>query len=116
MRHHMTTKIPVIGALLCALALMLAGCTQPLTTREKSTLAGGGLGAATGAIIGATTGSPGAGAAIGGALGAIAGAVTADQLQAQDNLLVAQQREIDELRRKIRAQQEKLDRLAREHE
>ena len=37
-----------------AAAFIVAGCSgQPLSTREKGTLLGGGLGAATGAIIGA---------------------------------------------------------------
>ena len=67
----------------------------------RGTLAGGALGAGTGAIIGAATGAPGAGAAIGGALGAVAGALTSDQLQAQDNLLAAQQQDIYRMREQI---------------
>jgi outer membrane lipoprotein SlyB len=93
---------------LSVLLLFFAGCTQPLTTRERGTLAGGALGAGTGALIGAATGAPGAGAAIGGVLGAVAGAVTSDQLQAQDNLLAAQQREIEELRHEVQRQREVL--------
>jgi hypothetical protein len=39
--------------LAAAIALVTAGCAgEPLTTREKGTLLGGGLGAATGAIVG----------------------------------------------------------------
>lgn len=44
-----------ISTVLMAVAavLFIAGCSgQPLSTREKGTLLGGGLGAATGAIIG----------------------------------------------------------------
>ena len=83
MSYRRTTVNGAVGALLSALALSLMSCAQPLTTREKGTLAGGTLGAATGAIIGGATGSPGAGAAIGGALGSVAGALTGDQLWAQ---------------------------------
>jgi hypothetical protein len=39
-----------IGAL--ALISVLSACAQPLSTREKGALVGGGLGAASGAIIG----------------------------------------------------------------
>ena len=85
------------------------GCEgQPLSTCEKGTLAGGGLGAATGAIIGAAIGSPGAGAAIGGLLGAgtdfLAGnefqnrEVHQKQIEAQ---LREQQAEIERQRREI---------------
>ena len=42
---------------------------QPHTTREKGTIAGGVLGAGTGAILGANGGRPGAGAAIGRGIG-----------------------------------------------
>jgi osmotically inducible lipoprotein OsmB len=54
--------------------LAVAGCSgEPLTTREKGTLIGGGAGAAGGALVGAAVGAPGAGAAIGGVGGAAAG-------------------------------------------
>ena len=102
------------GVVAAIVLVTLAGCSQPLTTREKGTLAGGALGAGAGALIGAATGAPGAGAAIGGALGAVTGAVTSDQLQAQDNLLAGQQREIEDLRRQVQRQREALDRAARE--
>ena len=80
------------SAFLATLALV-AGCSQPLTTREKGVLAGGGLGAATGAIIGAAAGNPGAGAAIGGALGGAAGGLIGDQLQKRDQVTTEQQRQ-----------------------
>jgi hypothetical protein len=54
-----------------AAALLLAGCSsQPLSTREKGTIAGGAIGLGTGALVGAAVGAPGAGAAIGGVVGA----------------------------------------------
>ena len=64
-------KRAITIVLAAVMILAVFGCEgQPLSTREKGTLAGGGLGAATGAIIGAATGSPGAGAAIGATIGA----------------------------------------------
>ena len=69
-------SIRKIGALAIggALLISIAGCSgEPLTTREKGTLIGGGAGAAGGALIGAAVGAPGAGAAIGGVGGAAAG-------------------------------------------
>jgi hypothetical protein len=54
--------------------ILLAGCSQPLSTRERGVLTGGGLGA--------TTGGPGA--ASGGAQGAIGDGLTSDQLQRQE--------------------------------
>ncbi|HXG18248.1 MAG TPA: glycine zipper domain-containing protein [Methylomirabilota bacterium] len=91
----------------------LYGCSQPLSTREKSTLVGGGLGAATGAIIGSAVGSPGAGAAIGGALGAGTGALIGDQFQKIENRQEAQQRQINAQRRELRRQRREISRLKR---
>jgi hypothetical protein len=44
MSHRRTTMNGAVVALLSALALSLASCAQPLTTREKGTLAGAPLG------------------------------------------------------------------------
>jgi hypothetical protein len=95
-----------IGALL----ITTFGCSQPLSTREKSTLAGGGIGAASGAIIGAMVGAPGAGAAIGGGLGAGAGALTGDQVQSRDEELDSQQRQLTEQEAEIQRQRRELER------
>ena len=51
------------------------GCAS-MSNTEKGTLAGGGIGAGTGAIIGSATHNTGAGALIGGAVGALAGGLT----------------------------------------
>ncbi len=91
------------------MVLAMFGCEgQPLSTREKGTLAGGGLGAATGAIIGAATGSPGAGAAIGGLLGAGTGFLAGNEFQNREvhekqieSQLRSQQAEIERQRREI---------------
>ena len=63
---------------------MLGGCPgQPLSTREKRTLAAGVLGAGTGAIVGSAVGAPGTGAAIG-ALDAGTGLAVDNALQNQE--------------------------------
>jgi osmotically inducible lipoprotein OsmB len=96
----------IVGALL----VTALGCSQPLSTREKSTLAGGGLGAATGAVIGAMVGAPAAGAAIGGGLGAGAGALTGDQVQSRDQELAEQERQLAEQQAEIQRQRRELER------
>lgn len=93
--------------------LLFTSCSQPLSTREKSTLVGGGIGAATGAIVGAAVGSPGAGAAIGGALGAGTGALIGDQFQKIENRQNVQQRQIQSQQRQIRRQGKEISRLKR---
>jgi uncharacterized protein YcfJ len=102
------------GAAALALVFALGGCSQPLSTREKSTLVGGGLGGAAGAIIGAAVGNPGAGAAIGTALGAGTGALVGDRMQNQEAIQTQQQREIDQQQREIERQRRELEELQRQ--
>ncbi len=102
------------GLLLAVLAF-IAGCSQPLSTREKGTLVGTGLGAATGAIIGAAVGNPGAGAAIGGALGAGAGALVGDQLQKRDTELGENQKQIDQQQQEITQNRQLLEELKKQN-
>src|SRR3990170_1350187 len=99
------------GAVFLVGALFLAGCSQPLTTREKGAAAGGLLGAATGAIIGAATGSPGTGAAIGGGLGAVGGALVGDQLQKREAAVGEQERAIEEQQQEIASNRKLLEEL-----
>jgi len=102
-------KRAIAIVLAAVMILAMFGCEgQPLSTREKGTLAGGGLGAATGANIGAATGSPGAGAAIGGLLGAGTGFLAGNEFQNREvhekqieSQLRAQQAEIQRQRREI---------------
>jgi phage tail tape-measure protein len=105
----------VIGIILAAAMLIaLVGCEgEPLSTREKGTFVGAGLGSATGAIIGAATGNPLAGAAIGGVLGGGTGFIAGNELQNNEHhqrLIEAelreQQREIERQRREIEALKE----------
>ena len=56
--------------------LVLGGGCQSMSNTDRGTLAGGGIGAATGALIGSATHHAGAGALLGGAVGAIAGGLT----------------------------------------
>jgi uncharacterized protein YcfJ len=100
-------------AVCTVLLVTLSGCSQPLGTREKSTWAGGGIGAATGAIIGAAVGNPGAGAAIGGALGAGTGALIGDQFQKLETRQYVQQQQINAQQRQIRRQGKEISRLKR---
>src|SRR5262245_20911189 len=63
----------VLGAAL--LPAFLGGC-QSMSNTDKGVLAGGGLGAAAGALVGGSRGHAGTGALLGGALGAAAGGLT----------------------------------------
>lgn len=69
-------KIHAQTLIIGSLALVLTGCETPYGTPDRTgtgALAGGGIGAASGAIIGGAGGHAGEGALIGGALGAITG-------------------------------------------
>jgi hypothetical protein len=67
-----------------AVAIALAGCSTPLTTREKGALAGGAIGAGAGAAIGSASGNAGTGALIGAGVGAVSGALIGDAMQANE--------------------------------
>jgi uncharacterized membrane protein YebE (DUF533 family) len=108
------------GTILLAIALGVpiaasSGCSgQPLSTREKGTLAGGALGAGTGAIIGSAVGAPGAGAAIGGALGAGTGLMIGNAMQNQENSQAATSAQVSQQQREIESQREEINRLQQE--
>jgi uncharacterized membrane protein len=107
----------ILTTLLALVALFVfAGCSgQPLSTREKGTLGGAGIGAIGGAIIGAAVGAPAAGAAIGGALGGVTGYAIGNEMQNNETAnqqtqqqMQSQQQQIEEQRRQIQQlQQEK---------
>jgi hypothetical protein len=74
----------LLGALLLAPALLLTGCAN---NTETGALAGGGIGAVTGAIVGGAFHRPGLGAAIGAGTGAVTGAAIGnaeDKREARD--------------------------------
>jgi len=79
-------------------------------------LAGAGLGAASGAIIGSTVGRAGAGALIGGPIGLLAGALVGDQLMAQDKGRNDSKERSTKTRPSWRVYAEKWSRLRRENE
>ena len=89
-QHEGNTLKKVLAGMLF---ISVAGCSQPLTTREKGALVGAGIGAGTGALLG-----KGKGAAIGGAAGALGGAIVGDQMQRREGQQYNsdQQRQIEE--------------------
>src|SRR5215467_8182887 len=93
-----------------------AGCSEPLSTREKGAGIGALGGAAAGGLIGAATGHPGVGAAVGGALGLGAGALVGDQLQGQEIRQSDQQRQIDSNQAELDRQRRELERLKQQRE
>ena len=108
------SKLGLVSAILtCVLALGLAGCeAEPLSPREGGALAGGILGAGTGAIVGSAVGNPAAGAAIGGGLGLVGGALVGNEIQNQQRRnditqaeLARQQAQIEENRRELRMEE-----------
>ncbi|MBI3247682.1 MAG: hypothetical protein HYZ50_14355 [Deltaproteobacteria bacterium] len=103
-------------ATLILILVLQGGCSQPLGTREKGALIGGGLGAASGAIIGSTVGSPGAGAAIGGAMGALGGGVIGDQLQGREDTEAYHQAQLEQQQRELERQRRELEELRRRRE
>jgi uncharacterized protein YcfJ len=112
---NQTAKSAMRIILAAVLILAAVGCTgEPLTTREKGTLVGGGLGAATGAIIGSAIGSPGAGAAIGGGLGLGTGALLGNELQNREIAEKQTQKQLEEQAREIEEQRREIERLKEE--
>jgi len=117
----MDTRLRTVSLVLMAAALSFftVGCGSPeLTPRESMTLAGGVIGAGTGALIGSATG-PGAaiGAGIGGGIGLVGGAAVGDEIEIIDakndqtqSLLQSQERDLEAQRREMdqmKLQQEK---------
>jgi phage tail tape-measure protein len=93
------------------LTAALAGCSTPLTTREKGAGIGTLGGAAAGGIIGSAVGHAGAGAAIGGLLGLGAGALVGDQLEGHEMSENEQQQRLNEQQREINRQQREIEKL-----
>jgi outer membrane protein OmpA-like peptidoglycan-associated protein len=96
-----------------ALLFFLAGCSAPLSTREKAAGIGALGGAAAGGIIGSAVGHPGAGAAIGGALGLGTGALVGDQMQGREQRLDDQQARIDQQRLELEKNRVLIEELKR---
>ncbi len=71
-------------ALLVGVAVAIAGCSTPLTTREKGAIAGGAIGAGAGAAIGSASGNAATGALIGAGVGVVSGALIGDAIQSSE--------------------------------
>ena len=61
-RRKMMNRKQIWGFAVVLTIVVAAGCSSPLTTREKGGLIGGAAGAGTGAIIGSTVGHAAVGA------------------------------------------------------
>ncbi len=109
-RYDVVRKIVSVAVILC-----VAGCSQPLSIREKGTLVGTGLGAATGAIIGAAVGNPAAGAAIGGAVGAAGGALVGNELQKREQVANENEQVITQQKQELAKNRELLDELKKQN-
>lgn len=96
--------------------LIISGCAAPITTREKGALAGGALGAGTGAIIGNQVGHQGSGALIGGALGALGGGLIGDQMYGQEVRQHDMTYRLEQQQREIERQRQELEALRRDYE
>lgn len=81
--------------------------------RESGALAGGALGAGLGAIIGNQTGSSGAGIAIGSAIGAISGALIGNDLDNQNDTLDAREQQIADQERELAENRRIIEELKR---
>jgi osmotically inducible lipoprotein OsmB len=85
-RHASFRKKLMTLTIAGAAMITIAGCYgQPLSTREKGTLAGGAIGAGGGALVGVAVGHPLAGAAIGGVVGAGTGMAIGNSMQNSEN-------------------------------
>ena len=79
------------SAAVVAAALMVAGCETMPNKTVQGAVAGGALGAGTGAIIGHQTGRAGEGTAIGAGLGALGGALVGHAMDNQEKKAQQQQ-------------------------
>lgn len=103
-----------VRSLVFVVIALLIGCSQPLTTRQKSTGVGALLGGATGALVGAAIGKPGAGAAIGTAFGAGTGALAGDKLQQRDTEIAQQEGQIQRQSQELARNRQLLEELKRQ--
>ena len=103
----------LIGALLIFVS---AGCSTPLTTREKGAGLGTLGGAALGGIIGSASGNAGAGAGIGSIIGLLGGALIGDRLQTQQDKERVQKRELEANKAELARQRAEIDGLKRKRE
>ena len=107
----------ILTALALVALIAVAGCSgQPLSTREKGTLGGAGIGAVGGAVVGAVVGAPAAGAAIGGALGGVTGYAVGNHMQNTETANQQTQQRIASQQREIEHQHREIQQLKNEQE
>ena len=106
----------ILTATLALVAVFaVAGCSgQPLSTREKGTLGGAGIGAIGGTIIGAAVGAPAAGALIGGGLGGVTGYVVGNHMQNTEAVHQQTEQHIETQQREIEHQHDEIQQLKTE--
>jgi uncharacterized protein YcfJ len=108
----MKRKSSVTATLALVAVFAVAGCSgQPLSTREKGTLGGAGIGAIGGTIVGAAVGAPAAGALIGGAAGGVAGYAIGNHMQNTEAANHQTQQHIESQQREIEHQHEEIQQL-----
>ena len=114
MKQKRRAAISLIMAMVAL--VVVAGCSEePLSTREKGTLIGEVLGAATGAIISAAVGAPGAGAAL--AAQSAASADCGRQCDAEPGKSAKQtQAQINSQQQQIQRQQHGINSLKQQNE
>ncbi len=93
-----------------------AGCSTPLTTREKGAGLGTLGGAALGGIIGSASGNAGAGAGIGSIIGLLGGALIGDRLQTQQDREREHKRQLEANRAELARQRAEIESLKRKRE
>src|SRR4029077_5734891 len=84
---RMSMNLRVLTLTLASAAVVLTGCETPYGTPDRTgtgALAGGGIGAVSGALIGGASGRAGAGALIGGAIGAGPGGLSGHSMDQEE--------------------------------
>ena len=76
------------GLVALSLAMLAAGCSTPMSERQRGTAVGAGVGAGVGAVIGSVTGGKaGQSAVIGGVVGAVAGNLWSKRMEEHQKAL-----------------------------
>ena len=103
--------IVMMAGIMLGLGIASSCGAQSLSTQQKGLVAGGLLGAGTGAIVGAAVHHPIAGTAIGGGLGLVAGGVVGHELQNNENQERQEQAEVAAEQAQIQRQREEIKQL-----
>ena len=116
-KNPMPKRAAVLSAFLLMASITLASCSgDPLSTREKGTLGGAGVGAVGGAIVGAAVGHPAAGAAIGAGLGGVTGYAVGNHMQNTENANAQTQQQVRSQQQQIEQQHRQIQQLQQNQE